>query len=70
MTNFEQYRNVEVQGPIGKIVLRSVPMPLEVAQEIWGRGEGVSLDVIPDEYWRPLDWPFPRFGEEMLGKDF
>jgi len=68
--NFEQYRNVEVQGAIGKIIFRSVPMPLEVAQEIWGRGKGVPMDVIPDEYWRPPGLPFPRFGEENLGKDF
>ena len=65
--NFEQYRNVEVQGAIGKIVFRSVPIPLEVAQEIWARGEGVPMDVVPDWYWR--DGEFPRFGEEMI-EDF
>lgn len=67
---FNQYRNVEVRGAIGRIVFRSLPMPLEVAQEIWKSGRGVPLDVVPDEFWSPPELPFPRFGEEMLGKDF
>lgn len=64
---FDQYRNVEVQGAIGKIILRSVPVPLEVAREIWGQGKGIPLDVVPDEFWR--DGNLLRFDERMI-EDF
>lgn len=70
MEHFENYRNVEVQGALGKIILRSAPMPLELAREIWAREEHIPLDVVPDEFWHPPELPFPRFGEEMLGADF
>lgn len=67
---FEQYRNVCVKGAIGYIIFRAMPMPDEVAKEIWKIGRGVPLDIVPDSYWSPPELPFPRFSEEWLGKDF
>lgn len=68
MERFEQYRNVEVQGALGKFILRDVAMPLEVAREIWGEGLAIPMDILPNEFWWQED--LPRFGEEMLGEDF
>ena len=67
---FELYRNVEVRGAIGRIIFRGVPMPLEIALEIWGKDRSIPLDIVPVEYWSPPELPFSRFGEEMLGKEF
>lgn len=68
MENLERYRNVEVQGAIGKIIFKSMPIPIELAQEIWAEGGGIPLDLTPSEYWWEGD--YLRFGEEALGKDF
>lgn len=70
LSQFDAYRNVEVKGAIGRIIFKSMPMPLEVAQEIWGDGQSVPLDIVPSEFWREPGAEFPRFSEENLGRDF
>lgn len=67
---FEEYRNVTVEGVLGPIVFGSVPMPAEVAQEIWGRGGGIPLDIVPNGFWSSPDSEYPRFSEESLGPEF
>jgi hypothetical protein len=46
------------------------PFTLEEVETLRARGQGVPLDLMPSEFWWPEELPFPRFGEEMLGKDF
>jgi hypothetical protein len=58
-----------VQGAISLIRVIE-PFTIEEVRERGNRGVPTPLDLMPHEFWWPDDLPFPRFGEEMLGKDF
>lgn len=46
------------------------PFTIEEVKERDSRGVPTPLDLMPHDFWWPDDLPYPRFGEEMLGKDF
>lgn len=65
----QRRRGLLIKGCIGMMRIKNT-FTIEQVQERSDSGVGTPLDLMPHEFWSPDDLPFPRFGEEMLGKDF
>lgn len=65
----ERRRGLLIKGCIGFMRIKNT-FTIEEVTERSDAGVSTPLDLMPNEFWSPEDLPFPRFGEEMLGKDF
>jgi hypothetical protein len=66
----ERRRHVLVTGALGWPMYVRERFTMEECDEWYRRGFSVPLDLVPREYWWDDLSGLPRFGEEMLGKDF
>lgn len=58
-----------VQGVISLMRIKDT-FTIEEVRERGEAGKSTPLDLMPIDFWHPKELPSPRYGEEMLGKDF